>query len=99
MQCRINVARVDVRDIIITVEIILFSYNPWSLTSYTMDYIYRNIIRFIAIHLYPLQIYMILVLLILVLSRKILDSDKSIFPKYSLEFETSICRVIPGNKM
>ena len=44
----INVARVDVRDIIITVEIILFSYNPWSLTSYTMDYIYRNIIRFIA---------------------------------------------------
>ena len=99
MQCRINVARVDVRDIIITVEIILFSYNPWSLTSYTMDYIYRNIIRFIAIHLYPLQIYMILVLLILVISRKILDSDKFILPQYSLEFESRIYRAIPGNKM
>ena len=79
MQGRINVARVDVRDIIITVEIILFSYNPWSLTSYAMDYIYTNIIRFI--------------------SRKILDSDKFILSKYSLEFETSICRVIPGNIM
>ena len=68
-----------------------------------MDYIYRNIIRFIAIHLYPLQIYMILVLLILVLfyqiDRKILDSDKFILPQYSLEFETRIYRAIPGNKM
>ena len=88
MQCRINVARVDVRDIIITVEIILFSYNPWSLASYAMDYIYTNIIRFIAtFHTF------------IPISRKILDSDKFILSKYSLEFETSICRVIPGNIM
>lgn len=60
-----------------------------------MDYIYRNIIRFIAIHLYPLQIYMILVWSIV----KILNADNFILAKYSLEFKTSICRVIPGKKM
>ena len=67
-----------------------------------MDYIYTNIIRFIAtFHTFiPIaNLYDFGFVDFSIISRKMLDSDKSIFPKYSLEFETSICRVIPGNKM
>ena len=67
-----------------------------------MDYIYRNIIRFVATlnTFIPIaKLYDFGFVDFSIISRKMLDSDKSIFPKYSLEFETSICRVIPGNKM
>ena len=67
-----------------------------------MDYIYRNIIRFIATlnTFIPIaNLYDFGFVDFSIISRKILDSDRFILPKYSLEFETSICRVIPGKKI
>ena len=68
-----------------------------------MDYIYRNIIRFMATfhtfipiaNLYDFGF----VDSIIIYRIKILNTDSFILIKYSSEFKTSIRRVIPGKKM
>jgi len=68
-----------------------------------MDYIYRNIIRFIATFLTFIPIANLynfgFVDSMIIYRLKILNTDNLILTKYSLEFKTSICRVIPGKKM
>ena len=68
-----------------------------------MDYIFRNIVRFIATFLTFIPIANLydfgFVDSIIIYRIKILNTDSLILTKYSLEFKTSICRVIPGKKI
>ena len=68
-----------------------------------MDYIYTNIIRFIATFLTFIPIANLyhfgFANSMIIYRIKILNTDSLILTKYSLEFKTSICRVIPGKKM
>ena len=68
-----------------------------------MDYIFRNIVRFIATFLTFIPIANLydfgFVDSIIIYRIRILNTDSFTLTKYSLEFKTSICRVIPGKKM
>ena len=68
-----------------------------------MDYIFRNIVRFIATFLTFIPIanlyHFVFVDSMIIYRLKILNTDNLILTKYSLEFKTSICRVIPSKKM